>query len=342
MTKQIKQLTRSEKRQLIIDRLRIAPELSDRAIAKIVGVSPTTVGTVRKEFTDKTVQTGQADTYDKDWMKHPYYIANKHLLDDLSVKSLRALRKKGVIQKMAEKNSLSLRYCQRLLYQERVEANKSPAITVTEDDVEIFAGDIRTGLPQIKDESVDLLYVDPPYDYQSVQELYKHIASVAGRVLVDGGSCAVMCGGTHLNMAMRELSTDDRLKFNWDIAYVCPRGIPLVHSRKVATAVKHILWFVKGGKYTGRIVYDLIQAPPDPENADKSPHIWGQSIAGTMEVLRKLSKDGDTILDVMCGGGSTVIAALELGGRKVIACDIDEEAVKTTRQRVRRLFGHTK
>jgi 16S rRNA G966 N2-methylase RsmD len=320
----------------------IAPELSDRAIAKMVGVSPTTVGKVRKEFTDKTVQTGQVDTYDEDWMKHPYYLANKHLLGDLSVTSLRALRKKGVIQKMAEKNSLSPRYCQRLLYQERVEANKSPAITVTEDDVEIFVGDIRTGLPQIKDESVDLMFLDPPYDRQAVETLYSHIASVAGRVLVDGGSLAVLCGGTHLDIAMRELSTDSRLRFNWDIAYVSPRGIPLVHNRKVATAVKHILWFVKGGKYTGKIVYDLIEVPPDPERTDKNWHFWGQSTQGIKEVLRRLSKDGDTVCDVMVGGGSTVVAALELGGRKVIACDIDENAVKTTKSRVRRLFGHTK
>lgn len=342
MAKQIKQLTRAEKRQLIIDRLKIAPELSDRAIAKMVGVSPTTVGTVRKEFADRTVQTGQVDTSDYDWTQHEYLKENPDLLIGMSEASLRAIRVEGVLTLMQQRGSRSPRYCQRLLYQERVEANKSPAITVTEDDVEVFVGDVRTGLPQIKDESVDLMFLDPPYDRQAVQELYKHIASTAGRVLVDGGSLAVMCGGTHLDVAMRELSTDDRLSFNWDIAYVSPRGIPLVHNRKVATAVKHILWFVKGGKYTGKIVYDLIEVSPDPERTDKTFHHWGQSVEGIKEVLRRLSKDGDTILDAMTGGGSTVIAALELGGRKVIACDIDEKAVKTTKQRVRRLFGHTK
>lgn len=341
MAKQIKQLTRVEKRKLIIDRLTIAPELSDRAIGRMVGVSPTTVGTIRKEFADKIVQTGQVDTNSYDWTKHPYLKENPDLLVGLSEKSLKAIRVFGVLDKMQERGSKSPRYCQRLLYQERVEANKSPAITVTEDDVEIFVGDVRTGLPQIKDESVDLMLLDPPYDRKSTEELYKHIANVAGRVLVDGGSLAVMSGGTHLDIAMRELSTDDRLKFNWDIAYITPRGIPLIHSRKVATAVKHILWFIKG-TYKGTIVYDLIEAPPDPKGTDKTHHHWGQSVEGIKEVLRRLSKDGDTILDAMTGGGSTVVAALELGGRKVIACDIDEEAVKTTKQRVRRLFGHDK
>lgn len=342
MAKQIKHLTRAEKRKLIIDRLKIAPELSDRAIARMVGVSPTTVGTLRREFTDKTVQNGQVDTRDYDWTQHRYLKENPDLLVGMSEASLRAIKVEGVLDLMEQRGSRSPRYCQRILYQERIEANKSPAITVTEDDVEIFVGDIRTGLPQIKDSSVDLILTDPPYNYQAVIELYKHIASVAGRVLVDGGSLAVLCGGAHLDIAMRELSTDDRLKFNWDIAYVSPRGIPLVHNRKVATAVKHILWFVKGGKYTGTIVYDLIEVPPDPERTDKNWHFWGQSIEGVKKVLSSLSTEGSVISDFMVGGGSTVIAALELGGRKVIACDIDGNAVKTTKQRVRQLFGHTR
>jgi DNA modification methylase len=92
------------------------------------------------------------------------------------------------------------------------------------------------------------------------------------------------------------------------------------------------------GKYTGPIQYDLIYAPPD--EADKTPHHWGQSIEGVKSILSKWSSKGDTICDFMCGGGSTVRAALELGGRKIIACDIDlENAVKPTQRLVDMMFG---
>lgn len=333
-------LTQADKRRLIADRLRVAPELSDRAIARMLGVSPTTVGSVRRELADKIVQNGQVDTQAEDWTKHPYLRENPDILIGLSERSLRAIKSPGVLAKMMERGSRSPRYCQRLLYRERIEANKNPAITVTEEDVEVFVGDVRTGLPQIKDSSVDLVFVDPPYDRQAVSELYKHIASVAGRVLVEGGSLLVMCGGAYLDKAMRELATDKRLRYNWTLAYVCKsNGSPLIHSRKVATAVKHILWFVKGS-YEGKIVYDYIEAPPDPDGADKTYHRWGQSVEGVKEILRRLTKDGDVICDIMCGGGATVVAALELGGRKIIACDVDKEAVRTTQRRVRRLFGH--
>jgi DNA modification methylase len=149
-----------------------------------------------------------------------------------------------------------------------------------------------------------------------------------------------MCGGAYLDKAMRELATDKRLRYNWTLAYVCKsNGSPLIHSRKVATAVKYVLWFTKG-TYEGKIVYDLIEAPADPEGTDKTYHKWGQSVEGVKELLRRLTKDGDVICDIMCGGGSAVVAALELGGRKIIACDVDKDAVRTTQRRVRRLFGH--
>lgn len=330
-----KPLTQADKRKQIEDILRVSPQLSSRKIAELVGVSPTTVSKIRKELTDKTVQTGQMDTQAEEW--NTYIRENPDILVGLSERSLRALKNPEVRAKMVQIKSRSPRYCQRLLYKERLEANKNPAITVTEQDVEVFVGDVKTGLPQIKDDSVNLIFVDPMYDLESVQELYKHIASLAGRVLVEGGSLAVMIGGSYLKETLHELSSDSRLTFNWDIAYVCPRGLPLIPSRKVSTAYKHILWFVKG-RYDGKIVYDYIEAPAD--DSDKTLHRYGQSVEGVKEILRRLSKDGDTILDCCSGGGSTVVAALELGGRKVIACDIDEEAVRITKRRVRKLFGH--
>jgi 16S rRNA G966 N2-methylase RsmD len=331
--------TQADKRKQIEAILRVSPELSSRKIAELVGASPTTVSKIRKELSNKIVQTGQLDTQAE---YHPYIQENPDILIGLSERSLRALKNYDVQVKMAELRSRSPRYAQRLLYKERVEANKHPAITVTEDDVDVFVGDVRTGLPQIKDSSVDVVLVDPPYDRQSVETLYSHIASVAGRILVEGGSLLVMCGGAYLDKAMRELATDKSLRYNWTIAYLCKsNGSPLIHSRKVATAVKHILWFVKGA-YEGKIVYDLIEAPADPEGTDKSFHVWGQSVEGVKEILRRITKDGDVVCDPMCGGGATIVAALELGGRKIIACDIDEKAVKTTKQRVRELFGHSK
>jgi 16S rRNA G966 N2-methylase RsmD len=320
--------------------VRVSPQLSARKLAALVGVSPTTASKIRKELANKTVQSGRTDTETYDWTKHPYIKRNPGILEGLSATSLRAITSPGVLDKMMEMGSKSPRYAQRLLYKERLESNKKPDVTISEDDVEVFVGDIRSGLPQIKDCSVDVVFVDPPYDLRAVEELYSYISAVAGRILRDGGSLLVMCGGSHLDKSFITLGSDKSLRFNWDIAYVCRRRTPLVHTRKVATAVKHVLWYVKGS-YDGPIVCDLIEAPAD-DGTDKTFHVWGQNTQSVKEILRRISREGDVVCDFMCGSGSTAVAALELGGRKVIACDVDAEAVKTTRKRVRELFGHSR
>ncbi|MDE4541247.1 hypothetical protein JJQ93_00920 [Thermoanaerobacterium sp. R66] len=82
-----------------------------------------------------------------------------------------------------------------------------------------------------------------------------------------------MCGGAHLDIAMKELTSDKRLRFNWDLAYICKRESPLIHARKVVTAYKHVIWLVKG-ICEGELVYDVIEAPPD-DGTDITYHRWG-------------------------------------------------------------------
>ncbi len=336
----VKQIKQTEKRRIIKEHLLIAPELSNRNLAKIIGCSPSTISAVRQELIAKNAQFGHRHTQDESWTKHPYFLANKDKLlsKGLSDKSLRALKNKLVLDKMQEIGSLSPRYCQRLLYKERKATNKNSLVNISENDVRVFQADIRTGLPEIADGSVQLCFVDMPYDKKSIETLTPHIAMTASRILSNGSSLMLMVGGSHLNTALELLTnTDKSLKFQWDICYVCQRGTPLIQGRRVTTAVKHILWVVKNGKYGGPIQHDLIFAPPD--DADKTSHPWGQSVQGVKSILERWSSEGDTIADIMCGGGSVAQAGLELGGRRLVLSDIDPKAVKTTKGIVDRMFG---
>ncbi|MGH7073375.1 MAG: class I SAM-dependent methyltransferase, partial [Stellaceae bacterium] len=57
------------------------------------------------------------------------------------------------------------------------------------------------------------------------------------------------------------------------------------------------------------------------------------AIAMAIEGLRRLCPDisGRTFLDIGCGSGLSSLAALRLGATRVLATDIDENSVKTTR-----------
>ncbi|MCH8745785.1 MAG: site-specific DNA-methyltransferase, partial [Chloroflexi bacterium] len=100
--------------------------------------------------------------------------------------------------------------------------------------------------------------------------------------------------------------------------------------RNVRNGWKPLLWYVKGD-YNGGVVYDVFQTPPDAE--DKKDHHWGQSQGAFDEIIERFTFPGDTIADPFVGGGTTGIAALKQH-RKFIGIDCDEEAIKTTRERL--------
>lgn len=319
-------------------------DLKDSDIAHNIGVSRSFVWKIRQELIEQGVLRKQQNTPDEDsWTRHSYFIKNreKMLNGQLSEKSLRALRNVSVLDKMQEIGSLSPRYCQRLLHKEQKAANKNYDVSINESDIKIFQGDVRTGLIEdIEDGSVQLCFVDMPYHRKAINELTPHIATTASRILSDGGSLLLMVGGSHLDKVLQLLTTADKtLRFQWDVLYVCPRGTPYIQGRRVTTAVKHIIWMVKG-KYDGPIQYDIIFAPPD--DADKTRYYHGQSVAGIKSILERWSSDGDAICDFMCGGGSVAQAGLELGGRKLILSDINPDAVSVTKKRVVELFGANK
>ena len=341
MAKQIRQLTNIEKHETVRSRLLIAPEASDRVIARTIGVSPSFVGKIRKGLLAQAILRGQVHTKSSEWTSHPYLKEHPELCNGLSEKSLRAIRAPHVLDKMQSIGSTSPRYCQRLLYQEYKAANKNPAISLSEQDVTIFQADIRSELPEIPDNSVDIVFVDPEYSRQAVSTLFSHIGSISARILKEGGSCLVLTGGAHLNIALSELAKVDKvLKFQWNISYICSRATPLIQGRRVQTAVKNIIWLTKG-KYKGPIQYDIIEAPPDKN--DKFYHPWGQSEQGVKTILERFAIDaggnGLTVCDFMAGGGSTVTAALQIGTiSKIIASDVNPESVIKIKRRVADLF----
>jgi hypothetical protein len=67
-----------------------------------------------------------------------------------------------------------------------------------------------------------------------------------------------------------------------------------------------------------------------------SYHRWQQEGEPARYWLERLTLPGDVILDPFAGSGQFVLEAFHVGGRRVIACDIDPEAAETTRRRLAR------
>jgi len=332
----------TETQRRIKEYLKTAWNLSNRSVARALGVSHSTVGIVRK----KMIESGRFDhlsNEDDSWKNHPYIKANKVLLKTLNARGLRAIKRLDVLDyMMANPQIKSPCVAQAYLAREARAKRKDSRVAIDLADVDIRVADVMKveQFNWVNDESVDLCICDPPWGKAS-PEVCQGIAKVAARKLKDGGSLLVLVGGSYLPEVMDALSSDKKLRYHWLITCPLPQGSPSsVSYLKVQTKVRLVLWYVKG-TYDGDIISDYIDRPTSDCTTDKEFHGWAAPEGLITELIRRYTDPGDTVADLCLGGGTTAVCSVLLG-RRFIGSDVDEQAVKTTVSRVRRLFGYTR
>lgn len=212
---------------------------------------------------------------------------------------------------------------------------------------ELHHGDFRE--LELKPGSVDAIVTDPPYPAEHLP-LYGRmprsfdeygaavygdmdesgLSEVAAEVLKPGGVCVVMCGQTWLPEVMQRLS--QRLTYHWTAAYLTPGGQAVqVFPRKVNTFWKPILIFRNGEGPPLEWFGDV--AKSDVNDNDKRFHHWGQSESGMADLIKRLTRPSEVVLDPFMGAGTTGVAALALG-RSFVGCDVNADHVESARDRL--------
>jgi site-specific DNA-methyltransferase (adenine-specific) len=135
-----------------------------------------------------------------------------------------------------------------------------------------------------------------------------------------------MMGQSYLPQVLNDLSM--HLRYHWVIAALVDGRQTLLKARRIFAAHKPMLWFVKGS-YRGHAIQDVVRS----DKYDKSYHDHGQCESEFSEVIKRLTEDGDTVLDCFVGGGTTAAAALKLG-RRIIGIDIEKKHIEVTRRRI--------
>lgn len=201
------------------------------------------------------------------------------------------------------------------------------------DDVcKLFIGDIRDGLKEVDDESIDFIVTDPPYPKEYLP-LYSDLSRLASRVLKPGGSLIAMIGQSYLPEVVQRLS--ENMSYYWIMPYLTPGGgAPLLYQKRVNTFWKPVLWYVKG-EYKGDYIGDILKSP----ESDKRFHEWGQSLGGMIDIIERLTNPGDVILDPFLGGGTTGVAAV-IKGRKFIGSDIDLKNIDISIDRIKEVYSN--
>jgi site-specific DNA-methyltransferase (adenine-specific) len=191
----------------------------------------------------------------------------------------------------------------------------------------IATGDFRQLGHWLKDDSLDLILTDPPYDPGSLA-LFGDVAKLARRVLKPGGLLLTYAGAMYLPDILARMTS--HLDYLW-MLYVEHRG-GRRHLRKanVIQMGKPFLWFVK----PPRRVWWPTFADRVGFGREKDHHPWQQAVGEAEYVVERLCPEGGWVLDPMCGSGTTLVAAKRLG-RSYVGMEIDPETAETARQRLR-------
>lgn len=194
-------------------------------------------------------------------------------------------------------------------------------------DIIILDGDIRELCSEIPDNSIDMIFTDPPYPKEFL-ELFSVLGVVANRVLKTGGYLFTYTGQFYIPEVISNLSVWD-MRYYWMCGTIHSGGTRIIRGRGAQNGWKPILVFSKGKPGEHRVFNDWYSA-----NRSKGFHEWGQDEATAGYYIQCFSKPGDTILDPFCGGGTTAYACAQID-RNCITMDVDPKAIDTARERLK-------
>lgn len=190
---------------------------------------------------------------------------------------------------------------------------------------QIVTGDARELAARLPDESVDLIFTDPPWS-PDVVDLFGWLGTEARRVLRPGGFLLTFCGKNRLDLVMAQLSRN--LSFYWPICGYQPQSNLVFNPRRILEKWRPALLYSKGYEpKRSAFIPDLL-----PTDRDKRFHEWGQGETFWRFYAEKLG--GGVIWEPFCGGG-TVPAICKSLGSGWIAFELDPETALLARERVR-------
>lgn len=182
----------------------------------------------------------------------------------------------------------------------------------------LMVGDFRELANEIPDESVELIFTDPPYDRESIP-LFEDAAKQAARILRPGGSMIAYCGQIQLPEILYGMS--EHLRYWWVNACVHSGGANQMHKYGIKNQWKPMVWFVKGTRGDVQtFVNDSVTG-----DREKSHHAWQQAQSEAEYYINLLCSQTGIVVDFFAGGGTTLVAAQKLK-RKWIGFEIDQSA----------------
>lgn len=197
----------------------------------------------------------------------------------------------------------------------------------------IYTGDSRELAPVLPDNSIDVIFTDPPYPREYLP-LYGWLAKEAARVLKPGGFLCAMAGGNYLDEVFARMGASG-LNWYFKIEVFNVGDSPVIWPKRVITRTKPILMWTKGPAVVQ--IWNMTDVYQG-QGKDKRYHEWGQDVGSARYVLEYIFGTGATglVFDPFCGGGAT-LEACKLLGLDYLGFEQDPNVADRARDRLRNM-----
>lgn len=183
------------------------------------------------------------------------------------------------------------------------------------------------GMAELPEDSIDLIFTDPPYVKDQYKEAYELLAKHGPRLLKPSAFLITYVPQYRLNEVMRIMESG--LEYYWICSQINNRESIMVHQKKAICLFKPIIIYQKPPKKPCKNAFvDVIKG-----HKQKAFHPWEQSIHDALHLLSRFAGPGDMILDPFMGSGTTILAA-KLLGLEAIGFEIDPDTYRTASERL--------
>ncbi|MFZ0512485.1 MAG: DNA methyltransferase, partial [Candidatus Nitrosopolaris sp.] len=200
------------------------------------------------------------------------------------------------------------------------------------DNIQLFEGDFEERGKDIRDNSIDLIFTDPPHN-RGWLPFYEPLGKIAIRLLKEGGSLVMYAGHYALPQIFHYMENSG-LRFWWVIMVKHTGSSARMFSKNVIVTYKPLLWFTKGDKPK---TFEFIKDSVESERPDKRLHPWTQSIDEPEYIISNLTNPNDDVLDPLMGTGTTAIAAIKLK-RRFVGIEKNADTLAIARHRISQIL----
>lgn len=196
---------------------------------------------------------------------------------------------------------------------------------------QIICGDNKEIMQSFPDESIDMIFTDPPYGKEGIY-LYELIAKEAARILKPG-KFAIFYASDYW-MPQTFIPICNYLDYFMLFHVLNDGSHNSVHPKKLFQGAKSIWAFTKEKPNLKKWISNLV--PRTKREKSHRKDSWEQSTGQSEYFINAYSDKDDVILDPCCGSGTTCVAAKKLG-RKFIGIDISQEQIEMSNLRLKEL-----